>query len=182
MNPAIPIHESICNDRWWLLKNHYATLNVSATATAQDIRRAYRLLARKAHPDAGGNPSSFRALQQAYEVLGDPDKRAQYDRDRDKWARDAGAFLCPGCGAANAVSRKPKPGEVVCCARCSGILPVDLPALVTLQKARLISETQRMMDTVGLELVEAATDVIKTGIARVRSRLTRRIKDHAPEK
>lgn len=43
------------------------------------IRRAYRNLASKAHPDKGGDPELFRSIQQAWEVLSDGDKRKEYD-------------------------------------------------------------------------------------------------------
>jgi DnaJ-class molecular chaperone len=43
------------------------------------IRRAFRNLASKEHPDKGGNPDRFRAIQQAYEVLSHPARRQEYD-------------------------------------------------------------------------------------------------------
>jgi trans-2-enoyl-CoA reductase len=43
------------------------------------IKRAYRTLASKEHPDNGGTQDKFRAIQQAYEVLSDPKKRSEYD-------------------------------------------------------------------------------------------------------
>jgi DnaJ-class molecular chaperone len=64
-------------------KNFYDVLGVSKTATDKEIRKAYRKLARKYHPDL--NPSDkasenkFKELSAAYEVLGDPEKRKQYD-------------------------------------------------------------------------------------------------------
>lgn len=74
-------------------QDYYASLGVSPTATAAEIKRAYRQLVRQYHPDAPGAPKStsllFRLVQQAYEVLGDPQKRAQYDRERRRLkARD----------------------------------------------------------------------------------------------
>jgi Ca-activated chloride channel family protein len=67
-------------------QDYYATLGVSPTATTADIKRAYRRLARQYHPDAPGAPKStsllFRLVQEAYDVLGDPEKRKQYDRAR----------------------------------------------------------------------------------------------------
>jgi Ca-activated chloride channel family protein len=63
----------------------YATLNVSVDASADEIRYAYRQLARQVHPDmqdAQGTALLFRQVQEAYEVLADPSKRAAYDRLR----------------------------------------------------------------------------------------------------
>ena len=59
--------------------DHYETLGVQRDATEQDIKKAYRKLASKHHPDKGGDQEQFKRIQGAYEVLSDPDKRAQYD-------------------------------------------------------------------------------------------------------
>ncbi len=67
-------------------QDYYATLGVSPTATAAEIKRAFRQLARQYHPDAPGAPQStsllFRLVQEAYDVLGDPKQRARYDQER----------------------------------------------------------------------------------------------------
>jgi curved DNA-binding protein len=81
-------------------KDYYATLGVPKTATAKDIKQAYRRLARKFHPDV--NPgdkkaeSHFKEINEAYEVLGDPEKRRKYDELGANWrmyeqAQQAGA-------------------------------------------------------------------------------------------
>jgi Ca-activated chloride channel family protein len=67
-------------------KDYYAILGLSKTATAQDIKKAYRRLARRYHPDASvdeEDATRFREIQQAYDVLGDPDQREAYDRWRE---------------------------------------------------------------------------------------------------
>lgn len=58
----------------------YETLGVAPEATADAIKKAYRSLVQKQHPDKGGDPEKFRAIQKAYETLSDPEKRAEYDR------------------------------------------------------------------------------------------------------
>lgn len=58
---------------------YYDTLGVSQNASQDDIRRAYRKLAMKEHPDKGGDPERFKKISEAYEVLSDEQKRAQYD-------------------------------------------------------------------------------------------------------
>jgi curved DNA-binding protein CbpA len=62
-------------------ETYYDRLGVAATATAADIRSAYRDLARVLHPDrANGSPSPrMAAVNEAWSVLGDPARRAQYD-------------------------------------------------------------------------------------------------------
>lgn len=59
--------------------DHYQTLGVSKDADIKDIKRAYRKLASKHHPDKGGDKSEFQKVQAAYDTLSDPQKRAQYD-------------------------------------------------------------------------------------------------------
>lgn len=68
------------------ISDHYQTLDVPEMASAAEIKRAYRRLARAFHPDRNGSdpvaPERFRAIQEAYEVLAHPGKRAAYDRLR----------------------------------------------------------------------------------------------------
>src|SRR5450432_526017 len=70
-------------------KDYYSTLGVAKTATAKEIKAAYRKLARKHHPDV--NPgdksaeSKIKELNEAYEVLSDPDKRKKYDELGANW-------------------------------------------------------------------------------------------------
>lgn len=61
--------------------NHYKTLRVKKNATQQEIKDAYRELSKKYHPDKqGGDEKKFKALANAYEVIGDPERRVIYDR------------------------------------------------------------------------------------------------------
>ena len=57
----------------------YEVLGVSKTATYDEIRKAYRKQAKVKHPDKGGSEEAFQELQQAYEVLSDPNKKGIYD-------------------------------------------------------------------------------------------------------
>ncbi len=65
-----------------MAQDYYSTLGVSKSATADEIKRAYRKLAHEHHPDKGqgGNEQKFKEVSEAYQVLSDPNKRAQYDR------------------------------------------------------------------------------------------------------
>lgn len=59
----------------------YDTLGLQPDATADDIKKAYRRLAMQHHPDRRGDKADFQKVKEAYEVLSDPDRRAQYDKD-----------------------------------------------------------------------------------------------------
>lgn len=62
------------------MPSFYEVLGVAPTASAAQLRRAHREAARRTHPDAGGRPADFVAVQRAWEVLGDPVRRVEYDR------------------------------------------------------------------------------------------------------
>ena len=59
--------------------DYYETLGVNHTTKPEEIKKAYRKLASKHHPDKGGDTKKFQDIQKAYEVLGDPDKKYEYD-------------------------------------------------------------------------------------------------------
>lgn len=61
-------------------KSLYDDLGVARDASPEDIKSAHRKGVKKAHPDAGGSTEKFHALQRAFDVLSNPDKRAHYDR------------------------------------------------------------------------------------------------------
>lgn len=60
--------------------NHYDILGVARDSDAETIKRAYRKLAGQHHPDRGGDTARFQEIQNAYETLSDPNRRAQYDQ------------------------------------------------------------------------------------------------------
>jgi len=64
-------------------KDYYQTLGLTRSAGAEEVKRAYRKLARKYHPDVSKEKNAeakFKEVQEAYEVLKDPEKRAAYDQ------------------------------------------------------------------------------------------------------
>src|SRR5512143_3839632 len=81
-------------------KDYYQSLGVSKTASAEEIRKAFRSLARKYHPDVAKNKAEaeekFKEINEAYEVLSDPEKRKKYDTLGANWNRQQGFQPPPG--------------------------------------------------------------------------------------
>jgi len=62
--------------------NYYEVLGVDEKATQEDIKKAYRNLAKENHPDKGGDEEKFKKITEAYDTIGDANKRSQYDNQR----------------------------------------------------------------------------------------------------
>lgn len=81
-------------------KDYYATLGVPRTASEDEIKKAFRKLARKHHPDTSkdkaGAEEKFKEINEAYEVLGDSQKRRKYDALGATWKHGAGFEPPPG--------------------------------------------------------------------------------------
>jgi curved DNA-binding protein len=81
-------------------KDYYKTLGVGRNASEADIRKAFRKLAREHHPDVAKNKAQaeekFKEINEAYEVLGDPKKRRQYDELGANWDASGGSPPPPG--------------------------------------------------------------------------------------
>ena len=81
------------------IKDYYFILGISKSAGDEDIRKAFRKLARLYHPDVTGNDiaaeNKFKEINEAYEVLSDPEKRKHYDDFSSTWKAPGGAFRTP---------------------------------------------------------------------------------------
>jgi len=94
----------------WVTKDFYKTLGVSKDASAADIKKAYRKLARENHPDSKPGDQAaeerFKGVSEAYHVLGDAERRKEYDEQRELFGGGFGAggqsggFRFPGGGGA----------------------------------------------------------------------------------
>jgi curved DNA-binding protein len=84
-------------------KDYYKTLGVARTATPDEIKQAFRKLARIHHPDVAKNKAAgeekFKEINEAYEVLGDPEKRKRYDELRPDWQNEGAARQPAHAGA-----------------------------------------------------------------------------------
>lgn len=128
--------------------DYYARLGVSPTATEKEIKLAYRALAKKLHPDLGGDAAQLAAVNEAADVLLDAKRRAAYDRERGHRPKvspqkaprrptgKVSVALCEHCGALNRVKENPQTATVRC-GTCQEILgtrpspdvvePIDIP-------------------------------------------------------
>ena len=80
-------------------KDYYELLGVSKTASEDEIKRAFRKLAHEHHPDKGGDQQKFKEINEAYQVLGNKEKRGQYDQFGSSFEnRGAGGFGGAGQG------------------------------------------------------------------------------------
>lgn len=67
--------------------DYYNILGVNKNASQEDIKKAYRKLAMRHHPDKGGDQKTFQRINEAYDVLKDPQRRKQYDTPQPQWQR-----------------------------------------------------------------------------------------------
>jgi DnaJ-class molecular chaperone len=113
------------NNADWANKDFYKVLGVAKDADPAAIKKAYRKLARENHPD--GHPGDkaaedrFKAVAEAYDVVGDADKRKQYDEMRSMFAGAGGRGAGSPPGSAAAVRAAPPAGSTsrTCSATCS---------------------------------------------------------------
>jgi curved DNA-binding protein len=92
-------------------KDYYETLGVARTASPEEIKQAFRQLARLHHPDVAKNKAAgearFKEINEAYEVLGDPDKRRKYDELGASWQEGASGPFAAGGRARRRASAGP---------------------------------------------------------------------------
>jgi len=101
------------------MQNHYQTLGLNTSATAEEIRRAYRVLARRYHPDVNPGRHSeqkFKEIADAYRVLSDPERRRGYDAEFEQLRRGGAdprmnAYAKQAGGTATSTGRRPTARE-----------------------------------------------------------------------
>ena len=145
------------------MKNYYKTLGVPLSATPEELKSAHRKAAMACHPDHGGSKERFLEVQEAWEVLGQEDKRAKYDAERAAWIKGGGWVQCPRCGEANRVKRS---GQV--CGSCKTTLPGR-----TLDPLRdqAVDTLVRLTGQVGDQIADLMVDGVDVGFDKLRGSL-----------
>lgn len=98
-------------------KSLYDVLGLLPTASDDEVRAAYRAAMRRVHPDMGGSEPAFRLARAAYRVLGDPERRHQYDLqlaaslDAEAWQETPGGPATAGRPSAGSPSGGPRPDD-----------------------------------------------------------------------
>jgi len=82
-----------------MARDYYEVLGVSKGASEAEIKKAYRKKAHQLHPDKGGDKAKFQEINEAYQVLGDKNKRSQYDQFGHAGTRGGFSGGQPGTGA-----------------------------------------------------------------------------------
>ena len=90
----------------------YEVLGVSPDASQTELRRAYRRLLRQTHPDTGGNPARFLAVQQAWASIGDAEARRRWDSGHTT-APDTSPYVSPASSTAGRSTRRAESGSSV---------------------------------------------------------------------
>ena len=75
------------------MTDYYSTLGVPKGASADEIKKAYRKMAAKHHPDRGGDTAQFQKVEEAYRVLSDPNQRQSYDNPQPEFSDPFGPFM-----------------------------------------------------------------------------------------
>ena len=131
-------------------RNYYRILQVQPDAPTEVIRASYRTLMRemKKHPDLGGDTWDASVLNEAYETLSDPARRAAYDEELFvRYTKQTNAYtrhpvtpvLCPICK--RPLARKARPGEL--CVTCQTPLQSDEPEAAQKGKPRSIERIKK---------------------------------------
>jgi hypothetical protein len=131
-------------------RNYYRILQIQPDASAEVIRASYRaqMLKMKSHPDLGGSPEQASLLNEAYEVLSDPARRAAYDRQMGlepaKARRPLSGNHCPVCS----LPLEDKPAHGARCPNCESPLQSEKPRDQQDTYRRAVARSNKDMDII----------------------------------
>lgn len=155
------------------MRFYYRDLWIPQTATPDQIKSAYRKLAREVHPDhsASADPAQFHAIGEAYQALSDPLLRAKYDAELATFLKRRGWVLCPGCGAHNEVPAIPE-SKVAMCGRCRTHLPVTETERRSSQVTALREQAIDVVAELGADLLDVTGDFLHGKLQGLRTRFS----------
>jgi rRNA maturation protein Nop10 len=154
--------------------NHYAVLDVPRSATPLEVKAAYRAKVREAHPDHGGSAERFAAVQRAYEVLRDAEKRAVWEASYAKWAAERRATPCPRCFSALRTRASVRNTCPRCGSDVSAPSPSDFDTLAEHWIERSADFLMHVGDRLGQEVANATEYAVSKGLAALYGRPERK--------
>lgn len=152
--------------------NYYRVLGIDASATADEIKSAYRRKARETHPDANRDARSaaFKDVSEAYEVLSSPERREAWEQSYREAAQALGLHVCKRCFSKVRV-RPFSSSEIPKCGDCRQVLDIDPEESRSQVREAMARQLGDLIETVGAETASFAKDAIKTGAAALRRKL-----------
>lgn len=151
--------------------NHYGILGIGLSATADEVKSAYRRRAREVHPDLSRSGArDFQLVEAAYRLLRDPARRAEYDRQLRAWLASVGKMLCERCGVANQIPTIPE-GFHARCGHCDTALPIDETSRRATVRTAIGIQVAGLVEDLGGEVMAMARDAALEGVDRLRARI-----------
>lgn len=161
------------------MKFYYRDLWIPQTASPEQLKSAYRRLARECHTDgANPNPAMFLVIDEAYQTLIDAERRKTYDAELTTFLRRRGWVLCPNCGAHNDVPVIPE-SKVATCGRCRTHLPVTEKERRSTQVTALREQAIDVAAELGADLLDVTGDFLHAKLQGLRTRLGNRTRKGA---
>lgn len=161
------------------MKFFYRDLWIPQSATPEQIKSAYRKLARQYHPDGTNSDATvFLSIGEAYQTLIDPERRTAYDAELNVFLRRRGWVLCPSCGAHNDVPVIPE-SKVATCGRCRAHLPVTEKERRSSQVTALREQAIDVAAELGADLLDVTGEFLHSKIQGLRSRFSGRARKGA---
>lgn len=160
--------------------NHYRILGIGPTADPQQIRAAYHRLALRYHPDqrmplAEGNADAdakFLLITDAYKVLSNATRRAEYDAALNRYLEERVCFICGSCGTFNRIRQVPDDKEAIC-GSCHEVLPLTAEQRAQINRVPRSPTSSRVVDRLKGEARSIAGEMAMAGLRAVVRRLAR---------
>ena len=154
------------------MKFYYRDLWIPQTATPDQVKSAYRKLARECHPDHGASSdvAQFLIIGEAYQTLSDAALRTAYDAELTTFLRRRGWVLCPSCGAHNDVPVMSE-SKVAMCGRCRIHLPVTEKERRSTQVTALREQAMEVAVELGADLLDVTGGYLHAKLQGLRARI-----------